>query len=53
LSELNVWAVQPAGSDSPTQAETWKVQAPSQALADAELLELVNPGLSLVTSNPA
>ena len=44
--------VQPAGTESPTQADTWKVQDPPQALADALLLSLVKPGLSLVTSNP-
>jgi hypothetical protein len=45
-------AVQPAGSDSPTHADTWKVHEPPQALAEATLASLEKPGLSLVTSNP-
>jgi len=54
LAEARPVGVQPAGTESPTQADTWKVQDPPQALADAVLMpSVVNPGLSLVTSNPA
>jgi len=53
LRVLSVVTVQPEGSDKPTQADTWKAQDPSQALADALVPSLVKPGLSLVTTKPA